>query len=111
MVRRRQPDHDEGMKRIKAVGLALTLLLAACATVPDNTDGEALDCSACRAIWIRLLPSSGAPGVYRAKHCPKQRLCPECTRIVARYFRGGELPARCHACGGDLVWHPVSVTQ
>ena len=85
------------------------VLLAACATVP--VDGDAVECDACRTIWIRLYPSSGGPGIYRLNHEEKRQPCADCEKMAMRYFESGELPPRCPQCGGNLAVRPVNVTR
>ena len=96
------------MKVCKALGALVMVLLASCATIP--VQGEAVECDACRTIWIRLFPSSGAPGVYRLNHEEKHRPCANCGQLVMRYFETGEIPARCPQCDGRLTVRPVNVT-
>jgi NAD-dependent SIR2 family protein deacetylase len=97
------------MKRLNAVGALLIAFLAACATFP--ADGDAVECDTCRAIWIRLYPSSGGAGIYRLKHEEKREACPDCEKLAARYFQTGKLPPRCPHCGGNFIVRPVSVTR
>ena len=102
--------HGEVMKSAKTLGAALAaLLLASCATVPP--DGIAVECRACRAMWIRLLPSTEAPGIYRLKQCPKSRICPNCSSLAARYFETGQMVPRCPRCRGILVSRAVNVIR
>ena len=102
--------HGEVMKSGKAFGAALVaLFLASCMTVPP--DGVAVECRACRAMWIRLFPPTEAPGIYRLKHCPKSRICPNCSNLAAKYFETGEMAPRCPSCRGDLVPRPVNVVR
>lgn len=44
--------NGEDMKACKAFGAMLVVLLAACATVP--VEGDAVECDACKTIWVRL---------------------------------------------------------
>jgi uncharacterized paraquat-inducible protein A len=97
------------MKACKALGAVMIVLLAACATVP--VEGEAVECDACKTIWVRLYPSSGAPGIYRLNHDEKRKPCANCQKLAARYFETGEIPERCLRCSGKLVVRPVSVTR
>ena len=99
----------EVMKVWKPLGAVLIALLAACATVP--VEGEAVDCDACRTIWIRLDPSTGAPGIYRLNHDKKHKPCVRCQRLAMRYFEKTGVPARCPQCGGNLAVRPVNVTR
>jgi DNA-directed RNA polymerase subunit RPC12/RpoP len=105
-----RPDngHLEAMKGLKAVSVVFLILLASCATIP--VQGEAVECDACRTIWIRLFPSSGAPGIYRLNHEEKHRPCANCGKLAMRYFQTGEIPARCPQCDGRLTVRPVNVT-
>jgi len=96
------------MKVIKAAGAMWVVLLASCATVP--VQGEALECSACRTIWIRLYPSSGAPGVYRLIHGEKTRPCENCQQLAMACFQTGKAPKKCPECGGVFTMRPVNVT-
>lgn len=110
MARRNGRTDGEIMKTGKAFGAALAaLLLASCVTVPP--DGDAVECRACRAMWIRLLPPTEAPGIYRLKHCPRSRICPRCSSLAAKYFETGEMAPRCPSCRGVLVARPVSVIR
>lgn len=97
------------VKRFRAWCTVLAVLLAACATVP--VDGDAVECDVCRTIWIRLYPSSGAPGIYRLNHVEKRRPCANCTQLALRYFETGRIPERCPQCGGHLAVRPVNVTR
>ena len=97
------------MKACKALGVVMIVLLAACATVP--VEGDAVECDACKTIWIRLYPSSGAPGIYRLNHDKKRKPCANCQKLAARYFETGGVPERCPRCGGNLVVRPVNVTR
>ena len=86
-----------------------TFLLVSCATLPP--DGDAVECAACDALWIRLLPATGAAGVYRMKHEERPEPCARCEKLSASYFRTGEIPTRCPQCGGRLLLRPVNVTR
>jgi hypothetical protein len=101
-------DQYEMMKRLKALGALATILLAACATVP--VQGEAVECNACRTMWIQLCPSSGAPGLYRLNHQEKSKPCVDCQKSAMAYFQTGKTPAKCLGCGGTLTVRPVNVT-
>ena len=101
-------DQYEMMKRLKALGALATILLAACATVP--VQGEAVECSACRTMWIQLCPSSGAPGLYRLNHQEKSKPCVDCQKSAMAYFQAGKTPGKCPECGGTLTVRPVNVT-
>jgi hypothetical protein len=101
--------HPEAMKGLKAVGAVFLVLLASCTSIP--VQGEAVECDACRTIWIRLFPSSGAAGIYRLNHEEKRRPCANCTKLAMRYFETGEIPERCPQCGGNLAVRPVNVTR
>ena len=96
------------MNGLRTLGVVLVVVLAACTTVPIM--GEAVECNACRTIWIRLYPSSGAPGVYRLNHEENRRPCENCAKLAMRYFETGEIPARCPQCGGQVTVRPVNVT-
>ena len=89
--------------------LSVFVLLAACVTIP--ADGEAVQCAACDALWIRLLPVSGAPGIYRANHAKRWQACAACEEFSLAYFAGGRLPERCLECGGKLSAQGVEVTK
>lgn len=108
MVCRAGNRDGDAMKRIQAFCAIAAILFAACATVPPQ--GDAVECDACRTIWIRLFPSSGAAGIYRLNHDEKHRPCRNCERLAARYFESGEIPQRCPRCGGVLALRPVRVT-
>jgi hypothetical protein len=94
--------------RTALLALSALVLLAACATVPS--DGEAVQCEACDALWIRLRPASGAPGIYRASHAKRWQACPWCEALAIAYLQGGRRPERCVECGGELSVRPVNVT-
>lgn len=96
------------MKLLTVAGVVWVVLLASCATVP--VQGEALECSACRTIWIRLYPSSGAPGVYRLIHGEKTRPCENCQQLAMACFQTGKAPKKCLDCGGVFTLRPVNVT-
>lgn len=96
------------MKVLKAAGVMWVLLLASCATVP--VQGEALECNACRTMWIRLYPSSGAPGVYRLIHGEKTRPCGSCQKLAMACFQNGKSPEKCPECDGVFTVRPVNVT-
>ena len=96
------------MKLLKAAGVVWVVLLASCATVP--VQGEALECNACRTMWIRLYPSSGAPGIYRLIHGEKSRPCESCQKVAMDCFQTGKSPQKCSECGGVLTLRPVNVT-
>ncbi len=100
--------HAGAMKGLKAVGAVFLVLLASCKTIPVH--GEAVECDACRTIWLRLFPSSGAPGIYRLNHEEKRRPCANCGKLAMRYFETAGIPARCPQCGGQLTVRPVNVT-
>ena len=108
MVRGGRRHDGETMKRTKIFCAVAAVMLAACATVPPQ--GDAVECDACRTIWIRLFPSSGAAGIYRLNHEEKRKPCRNCGRLAERYFETGEIPPRCPRCGGNLTLRPVSVT-
>ena len=108
MARRPFRTDDKTMKVCKALGALMIVLLASCATIP--VQGEAVECDACRTIWIRLFPSSGAAGIYRLNHEEKHRPCANCEKLAMRYFQTGEIPARCPQCDGQLTVRPVNVT-
>ena len=99
---------DDAMKSIKVFCAVLTVFLAACATVP--VQGEAVECNACRTMWIQLCPSSGAPGLYRLNHQEKSKPCVDCQKSAMAYFQTGKSPGRCPGCGGTLTVRPVNVT-
>lgn len=86
------------------------LLLPACSTL-QPLEGDAVECDVCETIWIRLFPSSGAPGVYRLNHEEKRKPCRTCRTLAMNYFQTGEIPNRCPDCGGNLTLRPVSVTR
>jgi hypothetical protein len=96
------------MKRLKVFGALLTIFLAACATVP--VQGEALECNACQTMWIRLYPSSRAPGVYSLIHGEKSRPCGNCQKLAMACFQTGKSPQKCPECGGVFTVRPVNVT-
>jgi hypothetical protein len=93
----------------RAVACAV-LLLTACSTL-QPLDGDAVECDVCETVWIRLFPSSGAPGVYRLNHAEKRKPCRTCRALALNYFQTGEIPQRCPECGGNLTLRPVSVTR
>lgn len=93
----------------KTLGAAMVVLLAACATVP--VEGDAVNCDACRTMWIRLYSSSGAPGIYRLNHDEKHPPCLRCQGLAVRHFEGSGLAPRCARCGGNLALLPVRVTR
>lgn len=97
------------MKACKAFGAVLVVLLTSCATVP--VEGDAVECDACRTIWVRLYPSSGAQGIYRLNHDEKRKPCANCQKLAMRYFETGEIPQGCPQCGGNIAVRPVNVTR
>lgn len=109
MVRDRAHADAWDMKVCKALGAVLIVLLAACATVP--VEGDAVECDACKTIWVRLYPSSGAPGIYRLNHDEKRKPCASCQKSAVLYFETGGVPERCPRCSGKLALRPVSVTR
>jgi len=96
------------MKLLKAAGVVWVVLLASCATVP--VQDEALECDACQTMWIRLYPSSGAPGVYRLIHGEKTKPCENCQQLAMACFQTGKAPKKCPECGGVFTMRPVNVT-
>ena len=107
MVRRPGARHGEAMKGLRTWSAVLVLLLASCATVP--VDGDAVDCDVCEMMWIRLLPASGAPGLYRLNHDTKRPVCSSCRELAMEYFETGRLPACCPRCRGTLTLRPVNI--
>lgn len=83
---------------------------AGCATVPRSSDGIALECDACRTMWVRIDRPGDLTGNYRIEHERGRKLCPECEKIGLRFVRTGKAPATCAACGGTLVSGVVELT-
>ena len=109
MARVRAHAHGGDMKACKGRGAVLVVLLTACATIP--VEGDAVECDACKTIWVRLFPSSGGPGIYRLNHDEKRKPCASCQKLAMRYFESGGIPQRCPRCGGNLAVRPVNVTR
>jgi hypothetical protein len=86
-------------------------MLGACATVPSDYDGAAVECDACQAMWIRLDRPRGLAGLYTIRHRPDRELCAECNRMVRRCLRGGPCPETCEACQGNLTSGVVELTD
>ena len=97
------------IRRSAWAAVCALLPLTACSTL-QPPDGDAVECDACDTIWIRLFPSSGAPGVYRLNHGEKRKPCGSCGKLALGYCETGQIPKRCPDCGGNLTLRPVDVT-
>jgi hypothetical protein len=82
-----------------------------CATTPRASDGIALECDVCRAMWIRIDRRGDLAGNYCIKHERGRKLCPACEKIGRRFVRTGEAPAKCEVCGGALITGVVELTE
>jgi DNA-directed RNA polymerase subunit RPC12/RpoP len=89
--------------------LLVGLWSAGCVSIPP--DGDALDCSACETMWIRLLPATGTTAYYRAKREKAPSSCANCQTLAAKYFETGEVPRACPQCGGKIIVRPVNVVR
>ncbi|MEY3481787.1 MAG: hypothetical protein RIQ71_2562 [Verrucomicrobiota bacterium] len=91
--------------------VAVTLFCAVgCASIPR--DGDAVECSRCEAMWIRLFAGSPAPGFYRAAERESNGSpCSRCEQLSANFFESGVLLRRCPECGGRLLPRTVSVAR
>lgn len=81
-----------------------------CATVAPESDGIALECNACRTMWIRIYQPGPITGDYRIEHERGRKVCPACEKIGLHFVRTGEAPAGCEVCGGTLVDGVVELT-
>lgn len=90
--------------------LLVGLWAAGCVTVPPGSDGIALECDACRTMWIRIDRPGDLAGDYRIEHEPGRKVCATCDRIGQRFLRTGQAPARCEVCGGTLTTGVVELT-
>ena len=89
---------------------AAVVLLVSCAGIP--ADGDAVQCDACRDMWIYLSSSTPAPGLYRLDGEGDERpVCPHCQEMAIVYFEGGALPRRCPECGGHLQARAVDIVR
>jgi hypothetical protein len=95
--------------RTAALVLAAFFPLAACTTIPS--DGAAVQCEACDTLWVRLLPASGAPGLYGLNYEKRWQACSDCEKLAMAYFGGARLPECYSKCGGKLSEQPVKVTR
>ena len=95
----------------KAIGLLVALIvLVSCATLP--ADGDAVECDACKAMWIYLSSATPAPGLYRLESDgSKQPICKRCQEMAVRYFEQGSPPQRCADCGGRLRARGVDIVR
>lgn len=64
----------------------------------DERPGAVL-CDACGAMWVSK-PYRTAGGKVTVFQPKGRTLCPDCQKAAENYFKTGELPQRCPACGG-----------
>ena len=96
-----------GSRAIFSAGILF--LLAGCRTVP--VDGEAVECSRCETIWIRLYAGSPAPGIYRAAQREGRSPCSRCEQLSVQFFESGALRRTCRECAGQLRPRLVNVAR
>ncbi len=95
---------------LRALGLAAclsgaVLLTAGCQSRQHRYGAEgddrprAMMCDRCGATWVSK-PYRTAGGKVTVFHPKGRTVCPDCEKAAENYFKTGELPQRCPACGG-----------
>lgn len=94
------------MRTLRILALAALTLTGCLALKPD---GRAIECSACEAIWLKLEPEAGFPGVYRVIHGSRRKPCRTCERRATAFLDGAPALTHCPDCGGELAYRPVII--
>lgn len=65
----------------------------------ERPQPQAMMCDKCGAMWVSK-PHRTAGGKVTVFQPKGRTLCPDCQKAAENYFKTGELPQHCPACGG-----------